>query len=153
MPRSGGLALEIDGLQETLKAFQGLEMDLRRQANSELRTAAKECATRLSAKLAMAAAASGVPVAPRVARSIRVKSDRLPVVSIGGGTKVGRNGAPASALVWGSEQGPKGDVNHFGVPPSAGYWIAPAVQRFADSDAIPPYQRAVVEIMRKYDLI
>lgn len=154
MARSkGGVSLEIDGLTDTLKAFRGLEADLRKEANSELRAAARECATRLSARLAQAAAASGVPVAPRVARSIKVRSDRLPVVAIGGPAKVGRTGGKAGALVWGSEQGPKGQVNHFGVPPSGGYWIAPTVNRFGDSEAVSVYKRAVVDIQKKNGLL
>ena len=150
---SGALSLEVDGLTETLKAFQGLEADLRREANGKLRAAARECATRLAALLVRAAGACGVPVAPRVARSIRVKTDRLPVVTIGGPSKVGAHGGTAGALVWGSEQGPKGDVNHFAVAPSSGYWIAPTVARFASDDAVSVYLRAVVDIERSYGLI
>lgn len=151
---SGGLSIELEGMVETLQATRGLEADLARPtANAELRDAAKECARGLVDELRSAASSSGVPVAPRVARSIRVKRDRLPVVSIGGAYAVGRNGAPASALVWGSEQGPKGEVNHFGVPPSGGYWIAPAVNRFSRSSAIDAYRRAVGDVLRKWKLI
>ena len=38
---TGGVSLEVDGLTETLKAFRGLEADLRKEANSELRAAAR----------------------------------------------------------------------------------------------------------------
>jgi len=140
---------------ETLKAFQGLERDFARpEANKELRTAAGNTARGGVVELVRAAEASGVPVARRVATSIRVKSDRLPVISIGGPKKVGAGGAPAGVLVWGSEQGPKGDINHFAVPPnSAGYWIAPAVRAFASSGALAIYKRAVYELQRKYGLV
>lgn len=141
--------VEIDGLQETLKAFRGLEADMRREANGELRTAAGECAALLVGSLRGAAVSSGVPVAPRVARSIRVKSDRLPAVSIGGRARVGARGAPASALVWGSEHGGK----NFGRGPGAGYWIRPTVARFKDSAALVTYRRAVFQIMRKWRLV
>jgi hypothetical protein len=151
-----GLALEIDGLQETIKAVQGLEREYERPAaNKELRAAAKECATPLAADLVRAALASGVPVAPRVAQSIRVKSDRLPVIQIGGAKKVGtgKRGA-AAALVWGSEQGPKSEPNRFAVAPnSAGYWIAPTVARFADGPAIDAYKRAVYETLKRAGLV
>lgn len=139
---------------ETLKAFQGLERDLRKEANAELRTAARECATALILELKSAAAGSGVPVASRVAGSARVVSDRLPTVSIGGSRRVGARGAPAAVLVWGSEHGPRGEPNHFGVAPSGrGYWIAPTVERFGQSTALEMFKRAVVETMRRYRLI
>lgn len=149
-----GLSIEVAGLTETLRAVNGLSRDLERPAaNTELRDAAGRCASELSRDLVMAAGASGVPVAPRVARSIQVKRDRLPVVSVGGSTRVGRRGAPAGALVWGSEQGPKGSVNHWGVPPSSGHWIAPAVERFKGAAAVRTYTRAVFEILRHWKLI
>ena len=151
---TGGASVEVDGLLETLKAFQALERDLRSEANAELRSAARTCATMLAGHLARAAAASGVPVARRVARSIRVKSDRIPVVSIGGPLKVGASGGAAGALVWGSEHGPHGDVNRFAVPASsAGYWIAPTVKAFQGDEAVTVYKRAVYELQRNWGLV
>lgn len=150
---ANGVQIHVDGLLETLKAFQGLERDVRRQANGELRQAAGQCASGLTTRLVAAAGGSGVPVAPRVARSVKVKSDRLPVVSIGGSTRVGRYGAPAAALVWGSEHGPSGSVNHWGVGPSAGYWIAPTVKEYERGPAVSIYLRAVVNIEHRYGLI
>lgn len=138
-----------------MKAFGQLERDLRAEANGELRDAADRCASGLVVSLVSAASSSGVPVAPRVARSIKVKRDRVPVVAIGGATKVGTGKrGQAGSLVWGSEQGPKGDVNHFGVATNAaGYWIAPTVARFGDGPAIDTYRRAVADIMRKHGLL
>ena len=152
---TGGLALEIDGLQETLKAFSKLDRDLRAEANGELRDAADKCASGLAVALVSAAASSATPVASRVARSIKVKRDRVPVVYIGGATKVGTGKrGQAGSLVWGSEQGPKGDVNHFGAGPNpSGYWIAPTVARFGEGPAIDTYRRAVASIMRKHGLL
>ena len=154
MPRvKGGLSVEMDGIFETLKAVQAVQADLRPGVNNELREAADDAARSiLVPELVQAAASSGVPVAPRVARSIRVKRDRVPVVSIGGATRVGATGAQAAALVWGSEQGPKGAVNHFAVPPSSGYWIAPAVER-AGPKAVHSFGRAVTDIFRRHGLI
>jgi len=145
--------MEVDGLTDTLKAFQALDMDLRRQANGRLRQAAAECARKLVAALGSAAASCGVPVAPLVARSLRVQNDRLPSVTVGGNRKVGRYGAPASRLVWGSEQGPKSEVNRFGVPPSTGYWLAPTVSRFRADDAVAVYKRAVYDLMSEHRLV
>jgi len=150
----GTATVEFDGLMETLKAFQTLELELRRESNAELRRAAKTCATVLAGKLYRSAASSATAVASRVARSIRVKSDRIPVVSIGGSLRVGRRGAPAGVLVWGSEQGPKGGgVNHWGAPPSSGYWIAPVVAAFQRDEAVDVYRRAIVDLERSVGLI
>lgn len=150
---TGGLSVEIDGLLETLKATQGVERALRSEVNAELRGAARTCAGRLVEWLKAAAAACGVPVAPLVARSIRVKSDRIPVVSIGGARRVGRHGTYAGVLAWGSEQGPKGAPNRFAVAPKlAGYWIGPTVARFGASEAVLIYRRAIFDILHRYGL-
>lgn len=140
--------VRVDGLVETLAAFRGLEADLRREANAELRAAGREAALVFAALLRAAANRSGVPVAARVASSIAVKSDRLPTVRIGGPKRVGRRGAPASALVWGSEQG--GPT--FAAPAGGAYWIAPTSRSFESSGALTIYKRAVFETMRRYGL-
>jgi hypothetical protein len=143
---SGGINVEMAGMMETIGAVRNVAAELRPEVNSKLRAAAKECAAPLAAELVRAASASGVPVAPKVAASIKVKSDRIPVVAIGGG-KVG-------PLVWGSEQGPKSDPNRFAVAPnSGGYWIAPTVARFADGPALGKFQRAVYEILHDVGLV
>jgi hypothetical protein len=153
MPRTtGGLSIEMEGIFETLQAVRSVQADLRPGVNNELRDAAESSCGELAVELRSAAAASGVPVAPRVAQSIRVKRDRVPVVSIGGSTRVGRRGAPAGALVWGSEQGPKGDVNHWAVPASSGYWIAPAVER-AGPKVRERFAAAVADVFRRHGLL
>jgi len=146
-------AIEVDGLLETLRAFQGLERDMRRVANGELRDAARTCANGLAVDL-RSAAGGGPPVAPRVAGSIAVRSDRLPTVAIGGSRRVGRRGAPAAKLLWGSEHGPAGAINHFAVAAnSAGYWIAPTTKAFKSSRAIDIFKRAVFDTMKRWRLV
>lgn len=149
----GGLSVEVDGLIETLKALRGVEAELRPGANGMIRDAAGVCAGDLVPHLVASASSSGVPVAPRVARSIRVKRDRLPTVSIGGSAAVGRHGGRAGALVWGSEHGPSGAVNHFGVPTSSGYWIAPAVEAFKAGPALDTFRRAIAATFHRYGLL
>jgi hypothetical protein len=147
------VTVETAGIEETLASLRGIDAALRKEANSEIRQAAKLAAEELAVALRAAASSSGVPVAPLVARTIKVKSDRFPTVVIGGTAKVGRNGAAASALLWGSEHGPKGDPNHFAVSPNAGgYWIAPTVKAFELSRAVPAFKRALFEIVRRYGL-
>jgi hypothetical protein len=148
-----GLSVEADGLMESLKAFQGLQADCRRGANSELRVAAGRCARALVGLLVRAAHGCGVPAAPLAVQGIRVKSDRVPVVSIGSSRKVGRNKVPSARLLWGSEQGPKSDPNRWAVPPSAGYWVAPTVREFAATGAVTEFRRALYEIQRKHGLV
>jgi hypothetical protein len=142
------VGVKLDGLTETLRAFQQLDKELRREANGELRKAARECAAELAVELRAAAAASPTPVAGRVATSIRVRSDRIPVVIVGGNRKVGVRGGRAGALVWGSELGGE----HFAAGRGPGYWIAPTVRRFATNGAVTRYKRAVYDLLRKYGL-
>jgi len=145
---AGGMSIQIDGLTETLRAFSGLEADLRRTANGELRQAAGETAQGLVAAL-RSSAASGPPAARLVASTVRVKSDRLPAVSIGGPARVGRYGAPASALLWGTEHG----GHNFAAAAGGNYWIQPAVERFQGDPSIAAYKRAVVAIMARWGLL
>lgn len=147
------LTVHTTGIEETLNELRELDRDLRKEANSEIRAAAKQTANELAAALRSAASSSGVPVAARVAASIKVVSDRFPTVRIGGTKKVGRRGGSAAALLFGSEHGPKGDVNHFGVEPNAGgYWIAPTVRRFEESVAVPAFKRALYEVVKRHGL-
>lgn len=145
--------VEADGLVETLDALKGLDADMRRQANGELRRAAGDSARQIVQHL-KAAAASGPPVASRVARTVRVKNDRIPSVQIGGARKVGRSGAPASALLWGSEHGSRGDVDRFAAPlKTSGYWIAPTVAGSGTQAATREYKQALVDIFKRYRLL
>ena len=141
--------VEVEGLVETLAAFKALDADLRAEANSELRTAARQAAGVLVGQLQLAAAGSGVPVAPRVAGSIKVKNDRIPAVQIGGSKRVGRRGAPASALLWGSEHG----GHNFAAAAGGSYWIQPTVQAFQRDEAVTIYKRAIVDLQKRHGLI
>jgi hypothetical protein len=143
------LVVESEGTLETLAAFRGLEADLRKQANAELRAGARLCAEALVVDLQAAASASGVPVAARVASSAKVKSDRLPSVTIGGSKRVGRRGAPASELVWGSEHG----GNNFAAPAGGAYWIKPTVERFGRSRAVAIYRVAIAATAARWGLL
>lgn len=140
------------GARETALALQGVAVDLE-GLGGPLAGAAAATAEELAALLRASASASGVPVAPRVARSIKVKHGRRPTVSVGGATAVGRDGAPAFKLAWGSERGPAegAEVNHFAVPRSAGYWIKPAVERLKPG-ATETFDLAVAGSIRRHGL-
>jgi hypothetical protein len=140
-------AIELEGMIETLRAVNAIkDAHEKKETNAQLRGAARECAARLVGDLRSAAASSGVPVAPRVARTAKVKGDRIPVVSIGD--------AKTGPLKWGSEQGPKSAPNRFAVSPNlGGYWIAPTVKRFGEGPAPEVYKRAVVDIYKEHGLL
>ena len=144
MPAAPRVTIDADGLIPLLKGLGKVEKGLRDHSNGRLRDAAQTASTQLVSDLKTAAAGSQTPQARLVAESIRVRRDRLVSVAIGGGLKVGRYGAPAGALLYGSEGG---GVN-FSAPPGGSYWIAPTVDRFRSGPAQQTYLRAVGSILR-----
>jgi hypothetical protein len=146
-------SVETQGLAETNRALDGVRADLAKREAGELRAAGEDSSRDLSVLLVAGAGSSGVPVAPLVARSVRPVSAGKPAVSIGGGLPVGRYGAPAARLLWGSEHGPAGEPNHFAVAANAGgYWIKPTLERFKRAGAVKRYQTAVDRIIAKHGL-
>lgn len=92
--------VNIDGVRETLAAFRALPKD----ANNELRTASLRLAELLAVKAKIAAIADS-PLAALMAPTIKAVRDRVPVIQAGGTRRVGRNKAPASALLFVGEFG------------------------------------------------
>ena len=145
--------VETSGLEETKAAVDELRASLDAIDAGELRAASVEASQALAAALRASASSSGVPVAPRVAQSVRAKAGGWPGVTIGGAIAVGRRGAIAAKLLWGSETGPAGDPNHFGVAPNpAGYWIGPTTKAFKAGPAMGLFQKAVDALVRKSGL-
>jgi len=143
--------ITVEGVHETQKAFDGLGDDLK-PGGAVTELGGNAVAELLAPALVAAAAASGVPVAPAVAASVRVQAGTRPAVSIGGSQRVGRYGAPAYKLVWGSEHGPASDPNHFAVAPGPGYWIKPAVDRVAGGSAPFAFELAIAGRIRRHGL-
>lgn len=143
------MAVEVVGAKETIAALEGVSRDLE-PAGGAVQTARSTTARELAELLRAAAEACGVPVAPRVARSVKVTRSG---VSIGDATPVGRDGAPAFRLVWGSEHGPAAGaaVNHFAVARGPGYWIKPAVDH-VHSRAPITFELAVAGSIRRHGL-
>ena len=129
-----------------LRGLQGVQADLRRNANAELRAAAATTAAGLVTRLRLAGDASSTPQAALVASTVRVKSDRVPAVSIGGPRRVGHRRTAAGVLLWGSERGGR----NF---PGGGHWIAPTVEEFKAGPAADAYYVAVAAILRKYGVL
>lgn len=92
--------VRIDGLRETLARFR----DLPKEASDQLRTDTQKLAQTLADSATRAGTEQGSQAA-LVARTVKARRDRVPSVQAGGGTRLGRYGAPASALLFGSEFG------------------------------------------------
>lgn len=142
---SGGISIDTRDVLPLLDALKTVSADLRRDSNRRLREAAGECSRQLIAELQIAAAASPTPQARLVASTLKVGSDRIPLVRVGGSRRVGHRKTPAGVLVWGSERGGRTFVAS---PSGAGYWIAPTVKRFSSGRAVQTYQAAVAGILR-----
>ena len=141
--------ITVEGARETEHALSAVGDDLKPGgAVDEL--AGNTVAELLAPALVAAAAASGVPVASRVARSVRVQAGARPTVSVGGSQAVGRAGAPAYRLVWGSERGGY-DPNHFVVGRGPGYWIKPTVDRLKPQ-AVGMFDLAIAGRIRRHGL-
>ena len=143
--------VSVEGVRETQKALDGLGDDLK-PGGAVTEAAGNALAELLAPALVASAQASGVPVAPRVARSVRVERGSRPGVSIGGSVAVGAGGAPAYKLVWGSERGPASEPNHFAVSPGPGYWIKPAVDRVGGTPALMAFDLAIAGRIRRHGL-
>lgn len=105
------LTLHIEGVRETLRAFNQLP----KEASDKLRDRAQEIAQDLAVKAKAAGVAEGRQ-ARLVASTVKARRDRLPVVVAGGTKKLGRKRAPAYALLFGSE---------FGMNSRSGWYASP----------------------------
>jgi hypothetical protein len=145
--------IETAGLEETKSAFDELQAKLGAIDKGELRAASVGLSGELAGALQANAAASGVPVAARVARSVRAKAGGWPGVSIGGAVPAGRDGTIAAKLLWGSERGPASSPNRFAVAPNAGgYWIAPTTAAFKAGPGMARFRAVVDELIGKVKL-
>ena len=168
--------VQIEGLDEVLKSFNGLQKDLRKEANRELREAASQIATAhlMPALPGWAAAASTAPLATKVVQTARVRRDRKVAVRIGSvlppldsfskGRRMKRKKENAAAVAWGSESGPDGGHlpgsasggegrNFYRVPRNlSGFWIGRNLGRISPK-AVDAYTTALISIARKYGLL
>jgi len=92
--------LAIDGVRETLAAFRSLPKD----ANDQLRERSRKLAEIVAERAKAAGQAEGKQAA-LVARTVRARRDRVPVVQAGGTRRLGRHRAPAFGLLFASEFG------------------------------------------------
>jgi hypothetical protein len=126
-----------------LAALKSVDKELRVNSNRRLRQAAGTASQGLVPLLRAAALSAQTPQAALVARTVRVKSDRVPAVQLGGSSRVGRRGTPAGRLVWGSEGGGR----NFQAPSGGSYWVQPTVSDYARRGALETYRAAVAAIL------
>ena len=160
--RGQELYVDDTDMRVLFDALKKVDVELRNSTNAQLRIAAKECADDLARRLKAAAYASPAPQTRLVAESIKTKTDRTPVVTVGGTKKVGRpyksrktkqkRAAVAGALLWSVEYGDyKG---RFAPRNESGYWIKPTTKLFAESPtATDNYKRAVLRILQEANVI
>jgi hypothetical protein len=144
------ISVEIDGLGECLRAFNGLEKDLRKNANSELRNASKQIARGIPPMLG----GSGAPQEAAVIAAAGPKSDRYVVVAVparkpalSGARKT--RAALAKRIGWAIEGGSLYPPFHH---PKAGAMIERHIPRI-EAYAVPRYKQALAGILRKHGLL
>ncbi|QFU87882.1 hypothetical protein [Amycolatopsis sp. YIM 10] len=117
--------LHIEGARETLRALSALPKD----ASKELRDASLELSKNLAVKVKASGMADSAPQSAHVASTVRAERDRVPVISAGGNKKLGRNRAPAWALLFGSI---------FGMSSRSGWYAGP---HYAGSSGLQYHRR------------
>lgn len=138
--------VQIDGLRETLRAFQELPKD----ATTRLR----EEALKLAEKLAVAARAEGMadaaPQSKLVATTVKAVRDRVPAIQAGGTKRLGSRRAPAYTLLFGSMFGSNAH-RQFHRPHGGqdAYWFFPVVERNA-RDIAAAWSKVADEIVRDF---
>ena len=149
----GVYAITVDPYE--LKNLYSLLGSFDKETQSMVRDKAQPLSQRLAGQLMMSGLPAPAPQTKLVVSSISTPRDRLIRVDIGGSKKVGRKyggeqsksgkskvrqqGAPAGALLWGTEYGSHVGIdsigrnysNRFKAPyKKSGYWIAPAVDYY-----------------------
>lgn len=135
--------IDTSDLLPLMAALKSVDKELRVNTNRRLREAAGAASSGLVPLLRAAGARAQTPQAAIVAQTVRVRSDRLPAVQLGGSRRVGRRKTPAGRLVWGSEGGGR----NFAAPSGGSYWIAPTVREYATRGALETYRAAVIQIL------
>jgi hypothetical protein len=94
------VTVKIDGLRETLAKFR----ELPKEANDQLRTESQKLSGDLADVIKANAGSEGRQWGI-LARTVKARKDRVPVVTAGGAVKLGRNREPAYKLLFGAEFG------------------------------------------------
>ncbi len=147
--------MQLDGVNEALKAFRSLP----KEASKEIRDASLKIARQLAQDVALAGRQEGAQAA-LLAGTVKAKYDRIPAIVVGPGARTSR-GTPSVVLLIGSEfghggQGGRGkgsrkfDPHGFESRQSPrGIWIFPTVRREEGSIG-RAWLAAAAEIVRRF---
>jgi hypothetical protein len=142
--------VEVEGLNECLRAFSRFGRD----ANGELRDAAQAHARRIVPRMAAAAVAQGGP-ARAIAGNVKAPRDRVPCIAAGGTKRADVQRArrpPAGELVFGAEfgGGQRKTTRQFKAHRGhEGYWLYPTL-RSNVNELFEGYQRTLLELATKW---
>lgn len=153
------VTVKIEGAREILRAFSVLPKD----AQKAIRDHSQELARKLVPKAYVDMVAHGGPQGPLLASTIKAVRDRVPVISMGGTRKLGRNHAPAYGMLFGSVFGMNGYSGWFSAARYRGssghqyrphrgqeaYAFFPLVEREAATIS-REWNAAADEVMRKF---
>jgi hypothetical protein len=151
-------AVTVKGVREVQAVLDQIATVHLDMAKRELRDGTQQIAQQaLIPILKRGAAASGVPIAARMADTARARKDRMVLVRVGAvnpklsGFRRGQ-GKYKTTLALGSNYGPKGDVNNYAVPRNpSGHWVQPTVNSDGTYAKIKDEYRALLaRILGKY---
>lgn len=154
MAQKDNITVEIQGLDECLNAFKSLEGQLKKNANGDLRKASKAIALGIVGMFPTFANSTGAPQAGAIARAAGPKSDRYVVIAVPSKKPKlsGLKKTPADEakrLGFAIEGGSDYPAFH---NPQAGSLVQNHTAAMI-AYAVPRYEAAVAELLRKYDLI
>jgi hypothetical protein len=132
--KTNAVAMELEGLQPMLRAFGSYG----REANAELRKASKSVAT-TTVTAAKARGASIAGAAALASETLRVKSDRVPSLIVGGSKRVGTHRHSAGAFLFGAEFGGRGRTRTQQFLPhrgTQGYFLFPTLRERGHHDTM-----------------
>lgn len=138
------VSIRIDGARETLAAFRRLP----KEASDSLRQRSMELAQVLVTRVAAGARADS-PQSALMAPTVKVARDRVPAITAGGSTRVGRNLVPAYKIIFGSEFGSttlRQYRPHLG---RGSYWLWKTVQQ-NETEIGAAWDRVAQDIVRSF---
>lgn len=138
------LTFRVDGLKEVLRALNRLP----KEANVKLRDRAQVIAGKLAGQVQAAGRAEGRQAAI-VATTVKVRRDRVPVITVGGTARIGRNQKPAYALLFGSEFGSNRLRQYHPHLGRGSYWIFSTVDDQAES-VLTEWAKAADAVVREF---
>jgi hypothetical protein len=138
--------LHISGARETLAAFRQLP----KEASTSLREQSLRLATLLAGKVAGAARAD-TPQSALMAPTVKAVRDRIPAITAGGTSRVGRNQKPAYRILFGSEFGARTLRQYRPHVGRGSYWMFRTVEANQATIAAA-WSRVADDIVRSFQL-